>query len=266
MRGMINYITGYEIKRSNFTLCFYKRNRHVYSDCSKDFHSWSYALEMKSLIELHDINMVIDVGGNVGQFGAFLRSDIGYTGHIMSFEPNKAAYKELCAKAEKDNKWSAYNMALGRRDSAATLHVPEDSSLGSFFEPNNCSKDIFGSTAVVIEKEKVEVKKSDIIFELMKILDNNLPNILLKLDTQGYDLEVVKGLGDKVKNITLLQSEISVIPIYTGMPTWLESLSYLQSVGFGTIGLYPVSRDNQSFRIIEYDGLFVNDGIAALSK
>src|SRR5271165_3965632 len=59
-----------------------------------------------------NIDLVIDVGANVGQYAKGLRKD-AYAGWIVSFEPIAAAYKELAALADKDAQWKAMNMALG---------------------------------------------------------------------------------------------------------------------------------------------------------
>lgn len=73
------------------------------------------------------------------------------------------------------------------------------------------------------------------------------------METQGYDMEVFKGLGNKLKYVIVLQSEVSLISIYEGMPHWTESISIYEKAGFGVVGMFPVNRD--SGRIIEYDCL-----------
>lgn len=257
IKRVIKVVTGYQTKRFDIGLCFFKQDSHSLGASSKDLFSFAYELDLKAIMQRHDINMVVDVGANTGQFGLFLRRDVGYRGHMISFEPNRAAYNELCAKAKEDHNWKVYNMALGAQDSVAELCIPDDSSLASFLQPNSYSKEIFGEAATVSRKEKIEIRKSDIIFEFIESLDSH-SNIFLKLDTQGYDLEVVRGLGKKVMTLKLFQSEVSIIPIYIGMPTWVESLSHFQHLGFELAGLYPVSRDRESFGVIEYDSLFVN--------
>jgi hypothetical protein len=54
----------------------------------------------------------------------------------------------------------------------------------------------------------------------------------LKIDTQGYDLEVLKGAENTLQSIRALQLEASVRPIYEGMPGFREVLDYLMSRGF----------------------------------
>jgi hypothetical protein len=77
--------------------------------------------------------------------------------------------------------------------------------------------------------------------------------IFLKLDTQGFDMEVFKGLGNKLDEVLVLQSEVSLIPIYDNMPHWTESLALYESAGFGVAGMFPVNWDDG--RVVEYDCL-----------
>ncbi len=76
------------------------------------------------------ITTVLDVGANVGQFAELLRL-MGYRGKIISFEPLRAAYQELAAKAAADGNWEAHNFALGMQCGHATINVSNYSVLSS---------------------------------------------------------------------------------------------------------------------------------------
>jgi hypothetical protein len=66
-------------------------------------------------------------------------------------------------------------------------------------------------------------------------------------------MEVFKGLGNKLDEVLVLQSEVSLIPIYDNMPHWTESISLYESAGFGVVGMFPVNWD--AGRVVEYDCL-----------
>ncbi|MGO9527578.1 MAG: FkbM family methyltransferase [Verrucomicrobiia bacterium] len=92
------------------------------------------------------------------------------------------------------------------------------------------------------------------------VLDEVAPDchrkrIFLKMDTQGYDLKVFKGLGNKLDHIVAIQSEVSLIPIYENMPHRTDSISLYERAGFGVAGLFPVTLD--ACRVIEHDCLMV---------
>ena len=98
------------------------------------------------LRELHDtlhISTVLDVGANRGQYAELLRS-IGYTGHIISFEPVPHLYRTLSDKAEDDDKWMVQPYALGDKNTEATLNAASADSLSSFKPPSDFGKSRYG--------------------------------------------------------------------------------------------------------------------------
>jgi hypothetical protein len=78
----------------------------------------------------------------------------------------------------------------------------------------------------------------------------------LKLDTQGFDLEVLKGARKVLPQFKALQTEASVIPIYQGMPSHLDTMSALTALGLHLSGMFPVKCDD-ALRLVEYDCVFV---------
>ena len=68
---------------------------------------------LMDFIENRRVNLVLDVGANVGQFAQSLRNR-GYAGRIISFEPVKEAFSALENAARGDDLWTASNLALGR--------------------------------------------------------------------------------------------------------------------------------------------------------
>ena len=96
------------------------------------------------------------------------------------------------------------------------------------------------------------VKRLDDVFPEI-ISGKNYTRVFLKMDTQGYDLKVLAGAAKVLEKVVALQSEISVMPLYEGMPDYIESLGTFKKVGFELTGLYPVSRDPESLTIIELD-------------
>ena len=79
------------------------------------------------------------------------------------------------------------------------------------------------------------------------------PRVFLKLDTQGFDLEVLKGAESVLNKVVGLQAEASFKPIYEGMPDHITALTEFRRLGFEVTGFYLVSRDPGSYAIIEYD-------------
>ncbi len=69
-----------------------------------------------------EVDVILDVGANVGQFGEMMRAK-GYRGRFISFEPILAAYQALTAKASADGNWETNNFALSAQAEPMTIHV-----------------------------------------------------------------------------------------------------------------------------------------------
>jgi FkbM family methyltransferase len=187
---------------------------------------------LKQLLEALKINCVLDVGANDGQYVRELRG-IGYRGQIISFEPVGREFLLLSESLQGDPNWRGHHIALGSRDMTATMHVPAESVMSSLLPPLRT----FPGT----QMEEVEVRRLDALLPtLIEEIAN--PRIFLKMDTQGYDLEVFRGAECCHNMILGLQSEISVHPLYDGMPHYLDSLKEYESAGFELYNLSLVTR------------------------
>lgn len=208
-----------------------------------------------NLLNQLSINCVIDVGANKGQYGRALR-DNGFTGHIFSFEPVEENYISLEKNASKDPKWHTFFHALGSKDSKGSINIMNRTEFSSFLRPNAFSEDVFKDQVSINTSQEVNIKTLDSMHdEILRIV--NEPRIYLKMDTQGYDLEVLKGASEFIKRTLALQSEVSVLPLYEGMPDYLEALSTFRSYGFEASGFYPVAIDPRHYAIIEFDCIMV---------
>ena len=231
-----------------------------------DYFNWAYALELAlqeghvaQLLKQYRVNCVLDVGANTGQFGRALRR-AGYHGRIVSFEPLREPYGELLRLASSDPDWLTYRLALGSAPGEREMMVTSASELSSFLPPNEYAPQLWSMDAESrfdemkqpVGTERVEVRRLD---SLLDEVTTGLPEprALLKMDTQGYDLEVFAGLGERTEHVVALQSELSVVPIYEGMPHITESLRVYESRGFEIAGFFPVTRDRETLRVVEYD-------------
>lgn len=206
---------------------------------------------LQILFNLLKIDAVLDVGGNKGQYGNMLRK-MGYRGAIYSFEPVQSCFQELMAVSAADAAWQVFNYALGAETATMDINVMVASEFSSLLQPNAYAKDLYAQKIPIKNTETIVVKRLDDIFASL-IGDNKYNGLFLKMDTQGYDLKVLAGAAQTLNSVVALQSEISVAPLYEGMPDYIESLSAFRKAGFELTGLYPVSRDSNSLQLIELD-------------
>jgi FkbM family methyltransferase len=220
-------------------------------DAAKRGAAWySYRSMLRSVLESQQIDHVLDVGANTGQFGRTLRSV--YAGRISSFEPVSRPFQELEANIGSDGDWHAYNFALGSSESTQVIHVSPSSVFSSLLPTNDYCASRFGARSVANREELIRIRRLDAVLDEIAAA-GSLQKIFLKLDTQGFDMEVFKGLGNRLDDVRVLQSEISLIPIYDNMPHWTESISLYEEAGFGVVGMFPVTWD--AGRVVEYDCL-----------
>lgn len=214
------------------------------------------SMYVSNLIKHLNINCVIDVGANRGQYALSLRAN-GYKDHIFSFEPLRENYAILLALSQKDPKWHIFNVALGNEDSKKPIHVANATEFSSFLKPSTYSKNIFEDQVSINKVEEVPIRRLDSIKDDITGPVPQ-PRIYLKMDTQGYDLEVFRGAGALLQNVLALQSEISVFPLYDGMTDYIQSLTQYRNSGFEVSAFYPVCHNAKNLALIEFDCVMVN--------
>ena len=217
---------------------------------------WSLDVYLPRLFEAFDINCVIDVGARVGDYGTLLRR-AGYTGQIVSFEPVASNFAVLRQRCASDDGWTAYPYALGSSDEVSSINVMHESSFCSMLRPNDYGEQPFFLGNIVDHQEEIQIRRLDRLFaEITRHIDN--PRVYLKMDTQGWDLEVFRGVEGCLPHIVALQSEMSVRPIYHGMPSCDQALTVYRSSGFVESAFFRVNRD-QLWRLVEFDCVMVRD-------
>jgi len=220
--------------------------RQFNEDISLDTYLWGF-------FKRYNINCVLDVGARHGEYGVVLRNN-NYKGHIISFEPIEENFQQLQRQSKGDALWQTHHYALGSENTTASINVSQGTNLSSFFKTSDYGKQNMPGIDVK-RVETVPIRKLDDIFqEVMAHIPE--PRIYLKMDTQGWDIEVLRGAKNSLAHILALQSEISLQPLYEGMPDWTTSLHEFQERGFVISSLFPVWRDENK-RLSEMDCVMV---------
>lgn len=197
---------------------------------------------------------IVDVGANDGRFSAELRED-GFEGHLLSFEPAPGPYVRLQARAEQDDQWEAHPVALGHRLAEVGLNVTRATGFCSILAPNALARTIFSEGTEVLERVKIEMRRLD---DFAPALLPGLASrrVFLKVDTQGYDLNVLRGGERFLEVVDALKVELSASPLYEGAPDRDTVIGYLRDKGFEMLATFPATWDPRSAQVLEYDGIF----------
>ena len=219
-----------------------------------------FALHLHQLLARLDIDCVLDVGANAGQYRDFLRNKVQYDGPIVSFEPVSRHVEALRERSRGDRHWHIEGYALGSRSGSMPINVMVSDQFSSFLEPDHERVKDYTELNVPCHTETVAVRTLDVVLPgLQERIGFDRP--YLKIDTQGFDIEVLRGADDSLPAVKALQTEASVIGIYKGMPKYVETIRYLDERGFDMTGLYPVSRDS-ALRLVEFDCVMINRAAA----
>jgi FkbM family methyltransferase len=217
----------------------------VYSEQARLFH----------LLRHHRIGLVLDVGANDGEYGRKLRRG-GYRSDILSFEPLPAAHAKLLTVAARHPGWHvAPRTAVGSTTGTIDIHVAEN-SVSSSILPMSDVHTRAEPTSRVLEVERVPIVRLDDFDH--PLLSRDDP-ILLKIDTQGYELEVLKGAERLLRRVQGIQIELSLMPLYDGQALHRTVVDWLAERGFSLWGVMPGFVDAMSGRLLQYDGLFFRD-------
>src|SRR5579863_5225118 len=136
--------------------------------------------DLADFLAARQVDLVLDVGANIGQFGKALRSR-GYRGEMISFEPVNAVYRQLKATADRDGNWQTHNMALGAAAGRAALNVSRSTVFSSILDQSPDTSRMEPDSAV-IRQEEVTVARLD---DLVEPSGDRI--VFLKIDTQGYE-------------------------------------------------------------------------------
>jgi FkbM family methyltransferase len=221
----------------------------------RDMHAHALAEHLRLLFRHLRIDCVFDVGANAGQYYRLLRREVGYRGLVVSFEPVPALAAQLARKAVRDPLWIVRPVALGATPGTMSINVMAASVFSSFLPPDHTHTATVGSQNIVERVQPVAVDTLDRV--AAEILQSHpVRSAYLKLDTQGFDLEVFKGAQATLPIVAALQSELSFVPIYVGMPPWREALDTYSAAGFAVSALFPVNQD-EKLRLLEADCVLV---------
>ena len=196
-----------------------------------------------------DRPVVFDVGANRGQSIGHFRNAFAQP-MIHAFEPGRDTFAELQRRTTGVPDLHLNNVALGSRAESRTFLQNERDDMSSFLEP---SVDAWGE---IKERYPVEITTVDDYCAAHGIERIDI----LKSDTQGFDLDVLKGANQIIDNraIGLIFMEITFSDMYKGLPRFDEIYAFLADRGFALVSFYDFYY--QRGRAGWTDALFVTEG------
>ena len=205
-----------------------------------------------SMLRTHNVNLIFDVGANAGQFGVLLR-EIGFDGKIISFEPLSDARENLLNISKNDPLWQiALQTAIGEENGEIEIQIAGNSQSSSVLDMLDTHVRA-APDSKYIGKEKVALRTLDSIAP--DYMDSN-SIAFIKIDTQGYETQVMNGAKKLMSQIVGLQVEISLVPLYKGQCLFDEMLKKLKNDGFELWSISTVFSDPNTGQLLQVDATF----------
>jgi FkbM family methyltransferase len=197
-----------------------------------------------------EVDLVFDVGANTGQFAMGIRQ-MGYGGDIVSFEPIRSVFEVLHQNAVRDPNWKAYQLGLGAVAGEIDIHVAEFTVYSSILhQSDEASK--FDSGTRTVRIEKITLSTLD---EMARPFSAR--NAFLKIDTQGFERQVLAGAKETLKNVKGVQVEVPIVHLYQNNWSLREALDRMAEEGFVICQIAPVVfRANDPASLMEIDCVF----------
>jgi len=205
----------------------------------------------RAMIEYLGIDAVLDVGANAGQYALQLRGS-GYKQLIVSFEPLTEVFAVLKTNAHSDRYWSVLNVAIGAEDGEADINISASSASSSLLSMLETHVR-YAPGSKYVAREHVRVKALDTVAP--ELLSPG-KRVLLKIDTQGYEHQVIKGATSLLKQVHLIECELSLVPLYDGQYLFLDMVSLLDRHGFKPVHFEPGFGDPATGYCLQVDGMF----------
>jgi FkbM family methyltransferase len=206
------------------------------------------AIEHREVLKQLQPDQVLDVGANIGQFALVARNAFPNI-PIISFEPLPQAAAILAKVMRDDKNFTLKNYALGEVQSKQLINVTQKNDSSSLLGLSTKHQELYGSK--VASQIEIAVEKLDDVLSP----EDLGKKCLLKIDTQGFELAVLKGAQKHLANIKWIYAELSFQELYYGQPLASEVITWLADQGYKLTGIFGTSYGPNS-QAIQADMLF----------
>lgn len=202
-----------------------------------------------------EANLVLDVGANTGQFAQALRS-IGFRGDLVSFEPLSSAHAQLSAAARYVQSWIIHpRVALGDHDGEVKINVSGNSVSSSILRMLESHSSVASESTYISSESTPLVRLDSIATQYLK----SSSKLFLKIDTQGFEWQVLDGATNLLKEARGVLIELSLIPLYEDQKLWLAMIERMGMEGFTLWSIQRGFTDELTGRTLQVDAIFIRN-------
>jgi FkbM family methyltransferase len=184
------------------------------------------SLELLELIRNNNFKakVIFDVGANIGTWTLLAKSFFG-DAEVHAFEPLTNHANEFKTNTQKLTQTTLHQICLGNENTTTVINISSFSDASSLLNPTALVYEEYG--VKTINEEQVTVKRAD------ELIGQNILPVpgIIKLDVQGFELEVLKGFGKYLKDVTYIIAEVSFKEYYQGQALFPDIVNYLAAQG-----------------------------------
>ncbi len=208
---------------------------------------------------------MIDVGGHRGESLASFSKNIRQSFTYYGMEPNPDVYAELkkvAASVESGtHRVHCLNYAVGPTDGTVKFNKTNASAVGGVLAPvKGLAERVPSGDHLIQTQFEVEMISIDTLCKKHAIRSVDI----LKIDTEGYDLEVLKGASAQIASFIpkIIITEVFFVPYREGQAYFWDIASFLSAKGYHFVNLYDTRNTSQG-RLYTGNGLWVSPEIAS---
>jgi len=197
---------------------------------------------------LKNIKIVFDIGANIGQ-SVFDYAEHFKNAKIYSFEPVISTFHELAKNTNKYTNVQNYNIGFGSEKKNTMINLLSDSESNSIkFHKHTINKELIEIDTIDNFSSTNSIKQIDFV----------------KIDTEGYEIEVLKGSENLLKNqkISFILTECEILKSEGHYTNFFEIFSYLTHFNYQLFAIYDQNLHWAGLRKLSYvNALFISDKI-----
>lgn len=214
--------------------------------------SSSEALTLQ-LLDASRSSIVFDVGANEGQFADQVLRDRPLT-RMISFEPQSVPHEKMRRTCEKYRNWQAApQMALGADAGSATINISGRDTCSSFLPLTEFQTQVSDGVECVGSEDVIIQRLDEVVPEYLKADDR----AYLKIDTQGFEPDVLRGSTGVLDRVVAIQAEFSFTPLYEGETLAPEMMQMITNLGFSVFGFSHGLRNPRTKELVQTDIFFI---------
>ncbi len=204
----------------------------------------------RSISKLKDLGFnpktIVDVGAYHGEWTKEMQEVFPNSSFLM-VEPMSEKANLLDEMANQSNGKIRFEQALlaAQANQEVVFHQGETASsvLAEHKDNDDFEKVTKQTTTLALLLEKNQINKID----------------FLKIDTQGYELEILKGATEALKNTDVVLLEVSLLDIHQNVPLLHEVCNFMYQYGFVTYDICSFTRRPLDKALWQSDFIFVKE-------